>query len=191
MTAMLCAVAVIGGLDFGELLKRDKVKEEKDKPGIIAQVMKQGQQAAGPIKKSEQESEGLEDLRDVKSTLETAMDANLAANLPSPDEPLSCVVYGFMKDGKEDFGRILLAAKIHGKPVHVGVIKGEDLPAHVRKNMAARMADMVTTKPVVAPKYYGTWVRPKIGLPISFSGWSINGELMDPEIDRGDSKPNG
>lgn len=179
-TAVLSALLIIGGLDFASILERDKVKQNKNKKNIVAVIAHAGW---GRDKGGEEEAEGIEEAID-KSKIPAP--SELADQLPSADRPLSCVVYGFMKDGKEDFGRLLLAARINGIGVHVGVIDGRDLSARMRAQLAHRMSGIVTEKPAVKPKYHGTFVRPKIGLRIKFTGWSMAGELMDPEVDLGD-----
>lgn len=178
MTAVLSSLLIIGGIDFASVFEKPWVEKNQDQQGVVSRIMStvRTKQTAGG------EEESLEDSLEKAAPLPEALDPDLLAELPSPDEPLTCVVYGFMQDGEQDFGRILLASNIKGARVHVGVMPATTLPRHVRQNLAARFSQIVADKPSVASSYRGNWVRPTIGLNIEFDGWSGGGELINPAI---------
>lgn len=174
-TAVLSALFIIGGLDFGSVFEKDEVETEK--PGIFKRMVTVP--ADADVDNPEQSlEESLEELEPVVEEL----DAASAALLPSPDEPLQCVVYGYMNDGKEDFGRLLLAAVIGETRVHVGTMDARKLPKHIRENLAQRLPQLVVDEPYVKSRYNGNWVTPSVAFNVDFKGWSMAGELIKPKI---------
>lgn len=195
LTAVFSALVIIGGIDIGALLHREKVQEDKDAPGPIAMLMSFGKSMVDKVEQPQEPDDVDVDINDPESMKqalgkivpiideeETPMSAKKQKLLPSPSKPLRCYVYGYMKDGKEDFGRILLAADVKGVGVHVATLDATDIPEHARKNMAVQFENLLTDKPAVQSSYFGTWVKPKIRLPIRFTGWSARGELLNPEL---------
>ena len=194
LTAALSAMVIIGGIDFGAIFHREKIEEDEERPGPIASLIKFGKSFVDRVEKPEDDIDiDPDDPESMKQALNKIVpdfeeDEEMSAKdqelLPSPDKPLTCFVYGYMKDGRRDFGRILLAADVMGVGVHVAALDAADLPEHARKNLAERLKGLETDKPSVESKYFGTWVSPKIRLPISFTGWSTRGELLNPKVGR-------
>ena len=102
---------------------------------------------------------------------------------PVPGEPSRVVVYGFMRDGRKDFTRLLLCAEIKGERKHVGTIKAFELPRRTREIITAKLNKLVDERnPGVETPYRGaTWVRAGLGFWVVFEKWK-NGEMLNPEI---------
>lgn len=185
VTAVLCALTVIGGLDFGALIKHDKVKEDKNKKGVIARIK---DLANGKGKKAGKQGEDGPLANATSGDAEPISEA-AGLSMPSPELPLQCVVYGIMNDGgKQKFSRILLAAKVNGAKVHVGTMNAADLPRSLRDRISAALGELVVESPVVESSYRATWLRPRIGLPIKFDGWTLTGEFSNPQLYSKNSK---
>lgn len=176
VTAIISALVITGGIDFGSIFANPWVERKEEKAGVISRLMHSAPEADGDPDKTMEET--LEELAPIPQELDEATQALL----PSADKPLTCVVYGYMKDGENDFGRLLLAANIGGQRVHVGTMDAKNLPDHVRQNLASRLRKLERSKRSVDSRYNGTWVEPSIGLNISFDSWSISGELANPRI---------
>ena len=181
-TAFLSALVITGGIDFASIFADPWVQPEgkKDKGGIIGRMMQNApEKEADPDQTMEEAFEEL-------SAVPEELDESMQALLPSPDDPLTCVVYGYMKDGEDDFGRLLLAATVGGQRVHVGTLDASELPKHVRENLAARLRKLEREKSSVETRYMGgTFVRPSIGLNIEFDSWTGLGELSNPRLSLG------
>ncbi len=107
-----------------------------------------------------------------------------AGPLPSPDEPIRCIVYGYMKDGRRSFGRMLLAAKVRGELKHVAVIEVNDLPQQSRQALAARLPSIPSAQPLVKSPFAGSWVEPTLSCDISFEDWAGDDTLQAPKFEK-------
>jgi|GEM_PF-3895261 len=183
LTAVFCALVVIGGIDFGALFAREKVDEDQKKgPGIIAMILKWASELAP--EEEEQTPEGLiESLENMTDPGPMGEATDDWGGMPDPSKPLFCVVYGVMDDGtSRDFDRVLLASKVNGEKIHVGSIYAADLPKSLRDRISRSMDELATEAPVVKTQYSAKWLRPRIGIPIKFEGWTLLGEFIKPEI---------
>lgn len=178
IAAVAVALFVIGGIDLNSLFEKEKVEEEET--GIVKRMMTgMVQHAPQPVDEDPPETmeEALNNLAPIVEELEAAS----LALLPPADQPLTCVVYGFLRDGDDD-ARLLLASEVMGARVHVGTMKMSELPTHVQENLASRLGQLITDERAVESKYHGTWVRPAVGFKVDFESWSMNGELTKPTI---------
>lgn len=172
ISAMICGVLVIGGIDLSDAFKHEPVQK---KPDVLKSIISTAVENAPP---EEEQPETLEEALEQVRTLEEVGEIPM----PQPGEPLTCVVYGFLRDGENDFGRILLAAEIGGARRHVATMPASAFPKSSREILAARLEPLIVEQPSVETQYHATWVRPTIGLRIEFSGWSVLGEMNDPTL---------
>lgn len=168
-SAMICGGLVIGGIDLSGVWAQEKPPAKK--PDVLKKIVS----TAVDNKPEENQPETIEEALEQVTTLEEIGEVPL----PQPGEPVTCVVYGFLRDGKNDFGRILLAAEIGGKRRHVATMPASAFPQSSREILAARLEPLITDAPSVETQYRATWVRPTIGLRVMFSGWSVLGEMND------------
>lgn len=172
VSAMICGGVVIGGIDVSDAFKHEKPKHKK--PDVLKDIVSNAVANAPQEDQPESLEEALEQVADLEPVVEIPM--------PEPGDPITCVIYGFLKDGEEDFGRILLAGEIGGKRRHVATLPASVFPQSTRETIAARLTSMVVEKTSVTTRYHATWVRPTIGLRVEFSGWSSSGEMKDPTL---------
>ena len=172
LSAMICGGLVIGGIDISEAFKHKEPPPKK--PDVLKNMVSQAVKEAPKDDQPETIEEALEQV----ATLEEIGDIPL----PEPGAPITCVVYGFMRDGEDDFGRILLAAEIGGKRRHVATMPASAFPISSREILAARLEPLIVEQSSVDTQYRATWVRPTIGLRVEFSGWSVLGEMNDPTL---------
>lgn len=179
VTAIISALVITGGIDFGSIFLEPWVTPDKkaEKKGIVERIMEKA-----PAK-DEDPDKSIEEIAEEFTAQPQELDPDMQALLPSPDDPLTCVVYGYMKDGKDDFGRLLLAANVGGTRVHVGTLSASEVPKHVRENLITRLSKLHAGKPAVESRYLGgTWVEPRIGLNIKFDKWTVAGELSNARL---------
>ena len=189
VTAILVALLVIGGIDLNSLLEREKVKRKG--PGIIKKMLASAQKKQLEKAKEEAEKEidindpdTVEDLLRQELGLEDVESAKtVKTGRPEPDETTRCIVYGFLRDGRKDFSRLLLSAQVDGKRVHVGTIKAFEMPRRTREVITAKLEKLVDDdNPGVKTPYRGaTWVRAGLGFWVKFDKWK-NGEMVNPRI---------
>lgn len=176
MAAILSALVIIGGLDFNSIFEKEEVVDSR--PGVFKRIVTTAADAAP----EEDQPETIEDALDAIQPDVEELDAASSALLPQPGEPLQCVVYGYMNDGKEGIGRLLLAAEVHGTRVHVATLDFKKLPPHIRASMNSRLANLTAENSSVDTRYNGTWVKPSVAFNVDFTGWSMAGELIRPRL---------
>lgn len=183
LTAMFAAVVVIGGIDFESLFEREAAKKKPEPTmGIMSRMLGAAATMAPPPKPDDEQPETLEEALYALGPIVDELKAGSLNLVPSPLEPLRCIVYGFLRDGKSGF-RLLLAADVAGERVHVGEVESRDLPEHVRVNLREKLNNMaVIDRPIVKSRYRGTWVKPTVALSMKFQSWSAQGTMVSPEL---------
>jgi DNA ligase D-like protein (predicted ligase) len=76
-------------------------------------------------------------------------------------ETIPCVVIGFVPEGKDDFGSLIIACEMDGKLTCVGRV-GSGFDADTREKLNGMLWSSLREAPVVATKEKGKWVEPKI-----------------------------
>lgn len=178
ITMAVCAVTVIGGLDYESLFEVEK--KEKEEKTIIKRAMTAAAAAADTG-----EEGNPEDLDEAMQSFTEEIigdDMALGDGLPSNDQPLDCVIYGYMQDGKRDFGRVLLAAMIRGRYEHVGEMDASDLPLRLRARLGRTLKTIEASAPICDSPFRGTWVNPTQNLQLDFKGWSVSGKMVEPKL---------
>jgi hypothetical protein len=168
--AAVMALAVIGGIDYVAIWGEVPPPRKEPEPKTLQEIVGLNKKAA------KQEDGEAGDLAEALSDLEDE------APLPTPDRPLDCVVYGYMRDGRRDFGRLLLAAKVRGKWQHVAVISADDVPVELRGDLAQELSSLEREKPLVMGPFSGVWVEPDLRCEVSFDEWDGEQSLVDPAL---------
>jgi hypothetical protein len=170
--AAIMAVAVIGGIDYSALWG----EPPPPRPAAKSQTL---QEIVGLSKKGAKNGAGQSgDFREALSDLQ----ADEKEPLPSTDRPLNCVVYGYMRDGRQDFGRLLLAAEVRGKWQHVAVISADEVPREWRGDLAEQLASLTREKPLVMGPFSGVWVEPDLHCELSFEAWNGKQQVVNPVL---------
>lgn len=173
--AAVLALVFIGGIDYQAFF--GEPEPYKPKTNVVKEFVKRAKAAAAAGDGSEA------DMEDALNELTGDLDPDKTA-LPSPDRPLPCAVYGYMKDGRRDFGRLLMAGYVQGEWRHVAVIQANDMPDRVRQQLAARLTSLRSDERLVDGPFSGEWVRPKLTLEISFKGWTDSKSMIEPAFER-------
>lgn len=186
MTVVL-ALVFIGGIDYQAFF--GEPEPYRPKSNVVHDFMRQAKKAA------KAGANGPADMEDGLNELVGDMKSADKMALPSPDKPLTCAIYGYMKDGRRDFGRLLLAARVQGEWKHVAVIQANSVPAPVRQQLAGRLSALRRNQPLVEGPFSGEWVNPSLSLEVSFEGWTGSQSMIDPlfervaKSDEGDAEP--
>lgn len=94
-------------------------------------------------------------------------------------ETVPCVVIGFVPEGKDDFGSLIIASEIEGKLTCVGRV-GSGFDGELRKKLNARLWSSLRQTPVVATKEKGLWVEPTIYCFVKCMERTSDGKLRAP-----------
>jgi ATP-dependent DNA ligase len=97
--------------------------------------------------------------------------------------PATYVVFdrliGFVPEGKDDFGSLIIASEIEGKLTCVGRV-GSGFDGELRKKLNARLWSSLRQTPVVATKEKGLWVEPTIYCFVKCMERTSDGKLRAP-----------
>ncbi len=136
------------------------------------------------LSQSVPEPSGDEYLVDSLNDLQEQMEApeELPLDLESP---LSCQVYGFMRDGSETgVSRLLLCGMANGELRHVAIVGTGSLKASARQKLRDYLNNNTREQPLVDTKYRATWVNPVVGVVVEFDGWSAKNEMNSPKLSK-------
>ena len=176
ITMMLSGQLIVGGIDYAAFFKRDNTVAKK--PDFLKEFIASLMAARPKENQPETMEEAMGQFESLAEELEDIQDM-----VPEEPEPLTCFVYGFMADGSDTFGRLLLGAEIDGEAKHVATINGDDLSENARQKLAFRLSPLITDRTQVSTRYLGaTFVHPRVGLNVEFSGWTSSGEMKDAKI---------
>jgi hypothetical protein len=169
------AIAFIGGIDYSAIWGEPVKTPPSTQTNLVHKFVAKSQKTAD-AKQGEEES----DLEKAMNDLVAAATSDENEPLPPADRPLRCVVYGYMKDGRRDFGRVLLAARLRGKWQHVAILPADSLSGDVRRELASQFQPLSREEPLVTGPFAGTWVEPNVGLEVSFDGWTDSRNMISP-----------
>lgn len=173
LTAVVCALAVVGGLRYSALV--DDWGFRKRAPQSLAQKII-------AITKEQAKDMSMEDA--LKET--TNVDASDAdgQNKDHDVEMLSaeCVIIGYtQRPGEEEFAELILASLVNQELLYVGTVS-TGISDESRKELNLRLKELRTMKPVVKCSRAGKWVQPKLTCNVSFKSWGTNHQMQQPEF---------
>jgi len=97
-------------------------------------------------------------------------------------EVVHCLVIGFVPEGENDFGALIIAAELAGQVRCVGKV-GTGFDARRRKRINQFLWSHLRTKPIVAPgKYAGRWVEPGLYCAVRCMERTAAGQLRAPAV---------
>jgi bifunctional non-homologous end joining protein LigD len=99
-----------------------------------------------------------------------------------------CAIIGFVPEGTEDFGSLLLAAEREGVAIYVGRV-GSGLSDAERSRILAMLRPQVRSGPVIPCKTKAVWVEPAVYCRVRYMEQTRSGQLRAPvfvEVCRGD-----
>lgn len=178
LTAALCAVLIIGGIDYGAVT-RDWGFRARPKQNLMKQIKDQMMAAADDAETS------ADNLGDAVKDFAGDDDAKKKANKKDSDlEMLSaeCVVIGYNTNNKTGkISELLLASLVNGKLAYVGAVSKGISPA-LEEQLAARLPELGQEKPLVKCNYLAKWVKPVVTCRTSFQSWSEQKMLQRPVL---------
>ena len=94
-------------------------------------------------------------------------------------ETLACVVIGFVPEGKDDFGSLIVATEEDGALTCVGRV-GTGFDARLRRQINEFLWSHLRDKPVIANKEKGRWVEPGLYCEVTCMERTADGHLRAP-----------
>jgi ATP-dependent DNA ligase len=98
-------------------------------------------------------------------------------------DTVACVVIGFIPEGKDDFGSLILAAPIDGQLTYIGKV-GSGFDAEDRRRINPLLRARLREKPVVACKLKGRWVEPELYCAVRCMERTSRGHLRAPVFEK-------
>lgn len=179
LLAAILAIALIGGIDYSAMWGEPVKRPRSSQTNLVHEFVAESKQGAEARQDGEES-----DLENAMNDFVGAATSDENEPLPPADRPLRCVVYGYMKDGRRDFGRVLIAARIQGEWKHVAIIPADGLSSDVRRELAGQFQPLSREEPLVTGPFAGTWVEPNVGLEVSFDGWTDSRSMISPVFER-------
>src|SRR5581483_3778556 len=94
-------------------------------------------------------------------------------------EIVSCVIIGFVPEGKDDFGALIIAADVGGTICCVGKV-GTGFDRALRQRINRFLWSHLREKPVVPSTVTGNWVEPGLYCTVKCMEWTSGGQLRAP-----------
>lgn len=103
-------------------------------------------------------------------------DGNKKAN---KNESVDCLILGFVPEGPDDFGALILASEVDGSLKYVGMVRNGIKP-DVRAQLNKRMRQLIQPEPFLATGMDGVWIKPELLCRVSVLGRSSSNKLVEP-----------
>jgi DNA ligase D-like protein (predicted ligase) len=94
-------------------------------------------------------------------------------------QTIACVVLGFVPEGPDDFGSLILGIETDGKLAYAGKV-GSGLDADQRKRIHAELRSRIRRRPVVPCPAKGVWVEPALYCVVRCMERTPQGHLRAP-----------
>ena len=164
-SAVLLAVAVIGGINYNALFE-DWGFEEQAQPNVVHEIVRQAREA-------EATDESLEE------AMNDFVGEEEEEKTPTEAIKLDCLIIGYTGESPEKFTGLVLAALVKGKLQYVGTVFN-GIPNEDREILADRMATLGRDRPFVKAKVMANWLKPKLMCRVSAEGLSKQFILKNP-----------
>jgi bifunctional non-homologous end joining protein LigD len=93
-----------------------------------------------------------------------------------------CCVIGFVPEGADDFGALIIAAAaVNGELACVGKV-GSGFDRRLRARVNEHLWSHLCEKPVVSSPVKGKWVEPGLYLTVKCMEWTNTGQLRAPSV---------
>lgn len=176
VTMIFAANVVVGGFKYSGLYTSDWGFEQPESDrNLLAEALQHLKKGGGDDVDAE---ELIEDLKQYQ--------AQLAAGLPAEPPTTEVCVYGFLRDGDYEIGRLLVARRSKGLLKHCAVLKGQDIyQSDGGENytvLTRVVAENLTEEPAVSSMLNATWVRPSVQINVTFEDIVGDGELVGPKF---------
>lgn len=176
-TAMICAAAIIGGMNYSALFD-DWGVEERAKPnliGTIAEKAKENGDEAGSLE------EALDNAADAPVEEETDEEEKPAEPLPI-EKTAECLIFGYRTNESGEVTTLLLASAVNGKMQFSGLISTVGMPEDELRKLSARMMRLGRRGPFVKCRYRASWLLPRLMVEVDHEGWGKDGKLVKPKF---------
>jgi len=163
--AALCAVVLIGGLDYSGLFKEGWGVKSNANKGLLQ-----------AIANKEEKEGGADNLNDALTDFTgEAVEEEPEAKLPRAD----CVVFGYTQLSKNSFEELLLASKVENQLKFVGRIHARDLSVEAYEKINSQIQQVKPRrKPFVRTVHSGTWIEPRIMMEVEYEELSSSDQFV-------------
>lgn len=210
ITAIMAALFIVDGIPWGALFEgkakkkaapnllqqfvKEARKERESEATSMEEAMNQlvgdaeeGRAAAdgangtdGTAEQTPEEKEKAEKEKKEKAEKEKA-EKERAERL-AKSEQIDCVIFGYVPEGKDDFGMLLLATIVKGRLTFVTSLTAESLPDEARKELMVKLKPLQRTKPLVKTSLDAQWVQPVLMTRVRHWGWTKDKKLKNAEF---------
>lgn len=173
-TAVLCAVAVVGGITMDWLLKPgEKHKFEKDAAvtGAIADAAAAQQPDAATLEEA---------LEQVADRGEDAQEPPVAS--AEPENELTGTIFGFQANRNGVPLNFLFSGITRHRRQHVATISTERLSDEMLRVIVMRLHNTLRRTPATPTIYSARWVEPLVECRLKYDSIAENGTLVNPAV---------
>lgn len=202
-TALLAALFVVDGIPWGALFDgkakkkavpnvlqavvKEARKERESEAGSIEEAMNQfvgdaEEGTAGGGGSGEEAEKSEEEKAKEKEAAEKAKAEKERAEKLAKSEQIDCVIFGYVPEGKDDFGMLLLATIVKGRLTFVTSLTAESLPDEARKELMVKLKTLHRPRPLVKTTLEAQWVQPVLMTRVRHWGWTRDKKLKNAEF---------
>ncbi|MBT4866253.1 MAG: hypothetical protein HON53_14210 [Planctomycetaceae bacterium] len=172
-TAMICAVLIIGGLNFSALFDDWGVK--KNSSANLVQAI------ADQARENGEDEESLEDALNKTATAGDDI-APKEELLPVEDPIVECLIFGYRKNLEEKPTALLLATIVKGRMKYVGMISVVGIPDEAMQTLTERMPNLTQKNPFIKCRFKAVWLRPQLMCEVEYKEWTRSNQLLKPKF---------
>jgi hypothetical protein len=172
-TATICAVLIIGGMNYSALFDDWGVAKQSN-ANLIQAIADQARENG-----------------DDADSLEEALNntATAAEEITPEEEPVpvanptaECLIFGYRQNLEGEPTSLLLATTVKGRMQYVGMISVVGIPEEAMQTLAARMPNLTQTNPFVKCRYKAVWQRPQLMCEVEYEDWTRGKQLKKPQF---------
>jgi hypothetical protein len=176
-TALLCAVFVIGGMNYSSLFGDWGVRKRAGTN--LTQII--ADQARENATEEESLTDALNNSADSSGTAASPDDddqSEAVAELPTAE----CLIIGYRKSGGDGIRSLLLATAIGNRMQYVGMISMIGIPEETRLELLERLPTLVQERPFVRCRLRAVWLKPVVMCQVEFKDWTRGKHLIRPKF---------
>ncbi len=177
VTAVLVAVAVVGGINWMGIFEEDWGFKKSAEVNLVKEVTKRAraEREGGP--------DTLEEALDEVAGEEEATAEEEKKQEIVRKEEVDVLVLGYVPGTRGRIQSLMLASMFRRKLQYVGSLPFATLPDDVQAALTRELPTIQRPTPFVDVSHGGTWVEPQKVLRVNFVKWSSKGRLDNPVFD--------
>jgi hypothetical protein len=172
-TAMICAVLIIGGLNFSALFD-DWGVAKRSNTNLVSAIEVHARENG-------EDEESLEDALNKTATAGDEIAPNEEA-LPVETPTVECLIFGYRKNLEGKPTSLLLATTVKGRMKYVGMISVVGIPEEALQTLVARMPNLAQKNPFIKCRFKAVWLRPQLMCEVEYKEWTRSNLLLKPQF---------